>query len=310
MLNFSQGLKLLGCIVVLESFLFTAQTISIEKPACFNINFDTIMQNAYLNDYRPNEYANMVFKQLYDNYIVNDFQYSEQPRIPKIIHQMWFSGAVPEKYWTWQQTWKKNHPDWQYILWTKEMIEQLDMINKDKFMAARNIATKADIARYEVLYKFGGLYVDLDMECIKPMDVFHHCCDFYASCYHHGQIIEICAFAARPGHPLLKTVLQKLRRSNPAVTSMAAIMNNTGNFMFTPLFLEYVKKANDRCVIFPAPYLLPLPYTFRFKEANINHPGVQKWLKPESYAIHYWGASWSPMSFKKSVDDFLSNSFE
>lgn len=306
MLNRSIIKVLISYTIIID--LITCNIIAnFQKPACFNIDFDTLMLSAYPNDYKPLDPTNKVFKKLYNKYIVDDFQYSQEPRIPKIIHQMWFSGQVPEKYVAWQETWKKNHPDWQYILWTKEKIEALDMINKDKFMSAKNIATKADIARYEVLYKFGGLYVDLDMECIYPMTIFHHCCDLYASCYHHGQVIEICAIGSKPGNSILKAVLEKLRLSNPGVTAMMSIMFNTGPQAFTKWFLQNIDKCNDRCVIFPASYLLPLPYTERFKEANINHPGVQKWIKPESYCIHYWGASWSPMAFKKNDNQIIEN---
>ena len=39
-------------------------------------------------------------------------------RIPKIIHQIWLGGALPQKYYAMQKTWQEHHPDWEYRLWT------------------------------------------------------------------------------------------------------------------------------------------------------------------------------------------------
>ena len=82
----------------------------------------------------------------------------------------------------WQQSWIKYHPGWQYILWTDEEIEKLNLVNKPLYRACKSYGAKSDIARYEILYRYGGLYVDCDFECLQPFDIFHHSCEFYASC--------------------------------------------------------------------------------------------------------------------------------
>ena len=133
------------------------------------------------------------FKALYDEFIVNHFEFCLEPRIPKIIHQIWLGSKLPEQYYIWQQTWIKNHPDWQYILWTDAEIEKLNLVNKRLYNACKSYGAKSDIARYEILYRYGGLYVDCDFECLQPFDIFHHGCDFYASCDNseNGAIIRI-----------------------------------------------------------------------------------------------------------------------
>ena len=257
------------------------------------------MESAFPNHYFKckNDPRILTFKALYDNFIVNNYEYSNIPRIPKIIHQMWFSGPVPEKYHTWQQTWIRNHPDWQYILWTREDIEKFGMINKAQFDAAKNIATKADIARYEVLYRLGGLYVDIDMECLRPFDIFHHCCDFYASAYNiiEGPVIdiEICILASRPGHPLIKAAIEQLSHIDTSTNQFLSVLKNTGPFFFTDLFFNTIQKCNDRVVILPTTYLLPFPSCERFAGATSTHNEVKRWIKPESFAIHYWHSSWN-----------------
>lgn len=89
--------------------------------------------------------------------------------IPKIIHQIWIGDAqIPAQYLQYIDSWKKHHPDWEYRLWTDENMIQLQ--NQSFYDATSNVRQKADIARYELLYQFGGVYVDVDMECFKNIE--------------------------------------------------------------------------------------------------------------------------------------------
>jgi mannosyltransferase OCH1-like enzyme len=240
-----------------------------------------------------------IMEQLYDNYIVHNFQYDQEARIPKIIHQTWFGGEVPEKYHALQESWKKNHPDWQYILWTKEKIDEFGLIHKEIFDEATNYATKSDIARIEILYRMGGLYADMDTECLKPMDIFHHCCDFY-SC---GPIvgskgiyvpIEMCLFGSRPGHPILKKMIEGLKTADPKATGRK-IMNESGPVFFgKKIFEALTKQPLDRVVIFPTSYFLTLPHDVGYPDPNLykDKSKIVKWIREETYVVHYWHTNW------------------
>merc|ERR1711920_935191 len=72
--------------------------------------------------------------------------------IPKIIHQIWLGGKpIPNAFHEWIQSWRKLNPDWQYILWTEETIDQLSMANVRAFDDAKDFGAKSDILRYEIL---------------------------------------------------------------------------------------------------------------------------------------------------------------
>ena len=107
--------------------------------------------------------------------------------IPKIIHNIWIQGynELPEKN-------KKNHieikklnPDWDFIIWDNTMILHLlkkypKLLhlykNPDKLSGViHSRATQSDIARCVILKEYGGLYYDLDFECISSLnDLFHN----------------------------------------------------------------------------------------------------------------------------------------
>lgn len=270
------------------------------KPKYFDRSFRTIyLQSSPNSTWKDHQYVHL-FAKLYDQHILKNFNCSEKERIPKIIHQTWFSGEVPKSFFHWKESWKREHPDWEYILWTKEKIEALDMINKDLFFKAKNIATKADIARYEILYQYGGLYADMDTECLKPFDLFHHCCDFYVGYYDYAPCMDISIMGSRPRHPLLKAAVYNLRYSDVDGNDITSVINNTGPMFFLKSFLQTIHECNDRVVVFPPAFFFPFPISERFSGAKASHPIVNRFLQDYSYSIHYWGNTWVKDSETKS----------
>ncbi|KAI9208643.1 nucleotide-diphospho-sugar transferase [Polychytrium aggregatum] len=94
--------------------------------------------------------------------------------IPKIIHQSWKTEALPKKFVQWSDSWKQHHPTWTYILWTDDMnrkfIETSFPWFLDTYDALPKNINRADASRYFYMYKYGGVYADLDMECLRAMD--------------------------------------------------------------------------------------------------------------------------------------------
>ena len=90
--------------------------------------------------------------------------------IPKIIHQLWI-GHKPAPI-NLMNTWKEKHPDFEYIYWNEEEFVKRDFKFKcqDKIDEIEEINGKADIMRWEILYKFGGVFLDADSICIEPFD--------------------------------------------------------------------------------------------------------------------------------------------
>lgn len=83
---------------------------------------------------------------------------------PKIIHQLWIGPNPVPMDWinTWAIDYVKANPEWEHRLWNDKMLNDLHMYNKDLFLKEKTYNGKSDIARYEILYKFGGIYIDAD----------------------------------------------------------------------------------------------------------------------------------------------------
>lgn len=95
-------------------------------------------------------------------------------RIPKIIHQTAPDDMAkwPEIWYKCQESWKRNYPDYEYRMWTDA---DLDNFMKEKYpeywpmyQSYPRKIQKIDAARYFILYEYGGIYADMDFECVRP----------------------------------------------------------------------------------------------------------------------------------------------
>ena len=86
--------------------------------------------------------------------------------IPRIIHQIWL-GDQNERPDHMIQTWIDKNPTWTHMLWTEDNLPPL--VNGDIFRGARCYPGKADVLRYEILYRHGGFFIDADSVCINPL---------------------------------------------------------------------------------------------------------------------------------------------
>lgn len=62
---------------------------------------------------------------------------------------------------------------WTHRLWTDADVDSICLRNQHAYSAAPNYGQKSDILRYELLERHGGVYVDVDMECVRPLDDLH-----------------------------------------------------------------------------------------------------------------------------------------
>lgn len=206
-------------------------------------------------------------------------------RIPKKIHQIWLGSPVPERYARLQKTFRDNHPDWEYIVWTDADIEKLNLENATAYNASTNYGEKSDIARYEILYRFGGLYADFDVECLHSFDELHHLCDFYAglSPLSDTVLLENCIIGCAPGHPIMKHCITSLVKQESS-GYLVDITKGTGPGHLTKSFFATIGDAQQAHLISVA-----LPSLFFFSPDLFS--GRQIKYMP-FLAIHYWEGSW------------------
>lgn len=237
--------------------------------------------------------------QLYERNFIEKLNIKHETMIPKIIHQIWVGGPLPDKYEKFISTWKEKHPNWQYKLWLDKDIDELRLINRKIYDESTNFAQKADIARYEILYRFGGIYVDLDFECLKPFDLLNNILDFYAGIeFCHKLRINNAIIAAAKKHPIILDCIKCLEENfysvkvnndlSPKNAYIEHIVEQTGPAYLTKIVKKHWGDPAYKIVIFPNTFFFP------FNSREQKNSDTSKYIMPETFAVHHWFMSWVP----------------
>ena len=120
--------------------------------------------------------------------------------IPKIIHYCWFGqGEIPDLAMRCIESWHKHMPDYEYKLWNEDNFDVNSVPYTKEAYEARKYAFVTDYVRLWALYTEGGIYMDTDVEILKPLDDLLHLSAFtgYEGSKTHPPVTGLMASEAR-----------------------------------------------------------------------------------------------------------------
>lgn len=209
--------------------------------------------------------------------------------IPKIIHACWLGQAkMPEEQVKYIEGWKKLNPDYDVRIWTDETFSKYydnsefvkDCIKKKKY------GFLSDFFRFVVLYEFGGIYVDTDVEMFKCFDPFLNCKMFIGFIY--DSLIGTATFGTEAKNPLMLEWLNKLE-NDYLEKGEFTISNNWITKYFLDNFDDFKlngKRQSLKCGI----EVFPKDYFERYKISNKSNGG---------YSEHHCYGSWNDEKLPK-----------
>lgn len=209
--------------------------------------------------------------------------------IPRIIHQVWNDHRVPTEFDAFRASWIRENVGWDYQLWTFDDGAQLIARHYPRLMGAfcslPKVVQKADLLRYVILHRYGGVYADMDAECVRPFDHLIDGADFVAG-FEQKDYPSVCnaILCSLPGHPALAAILRWLEgcvdRTTIDANDVSHVFATTGSVAITPLILA---NATDRTRIYPPSVFYP--FSWAEKEKCGEH-------FPLAWAKHYWVSGW------------------
>ena len=213
--------------------------------------------------------------------------------IPKIIHYCWFGGnEKPKLVSDCIESWKKYCPNFEIIEWNESNFDYSSCRYAAEAYEARKWAFVSDYARLCVLNRFGGLYLDTDMEMLKPVDELLESCNGILS-FEAKDFVCLGVIGANKSSPLLQEFIDEYEQIgflNPDGTYQ--MVTNVRRFR-KYLTREGLKNNGKKqtvagFTIFPQKYFFPNTFGMLF-----NKP-------PRSaYTLDHANASWKD----KSVPD-------
>ena len=221
--------------------------------------------------------------------------------IPKIIHYCWFGGnPLPESAKKCIASWRKYLPDYEIKEWNESNFDVNIIPYTAEAYKAKKYAFVSDYARFWILYKYGGLYFDTDVEVIKNMDdiiakgPFMGCeCEAQAGATPAQLgVAPGLGLGVNPGLGLYGEILDSYK--------ISSFIAENGDFNFktivertTEILCKYGLKNTSEIQtvagvnIYPKEYFCPKDYV----SGKLD-------VTPQSYCIHWYGASWVPKNRK------------
>ena len=195
-------------------------------------------------------------------------------RIPRVIHRVWVGGAeMPAAEVHFGRTFADAHPRWKMRLWGDGDLPSLGIGDAER-SRARSPAELSDVVRFEVLSRFGGVYVDTDFECRRNLEELLVGVRAFAALELPGRVAT-GVLGGVPGHPAF---VRAARLARQTIGLGAHSADATGPYLMT-----LIAEQEPDVTIFGAelfyPYLWDEP-----ERANDEFP--------EAYAVHHWSMSW------------------
>jgi mannosyltransferase OCH1-like enzyme len=190
-----------------------------------------------------------------------------EPRIPHVFHQIWLGPEPPPReFGSFRDSWRKHHPGWELRLWGEDDLPG-DLRNAAIYERERQPVERADILRLELLWKFGGVYLDIDMECLRPIDALVDGLDFFGTEIKPGRVTNTVIGAA-PLHPILDLALSELRLHGTGARFDKALSG--------PLFFDRIVRRFPGITTFSPELFYPMTPAQR-KDAFAVHHAARLW---------------------------------
>ena len=178
--------------------------------------------------------------------------------IPKLIHHVW-PGQDPfrAEFHRFRRSFLDQHPDWSLRFWRDDLGPQASAGVRAVLADPRYSAViKSDVVRYEVLRLYGGVYVDTDVECLRPFD------DLLEDAFFCGRESQdvLCpsVLGCVPGHPLAALLARKAVARLGAVDPAEA--NARPHQITGPSLLTELARGREDVHIHPEAYFYPIPW--------------------------------------------------
>jgi inositol phosphorylceramide mannosyltransferase catalytic subunit len=230
--------------------------------------------------------------------------------IPRIIHQTWKSHDLPLPLARFAARWRALHPEYEYRLWTDADNDALVRQEFPQYYSlyrsfSREIY-RADLARCLYLWRFGGVYIDLDVEPLRPLDEFlasYGDCVLGAEPVAHaqkrrGKATMACnaILASVPDHPFWRRMLEEMARRAAVGGEPVGV---TGPIALDAVHERYGAElhvaVSEPDAFFPLPDLdaqsLPIGERARKHYQRMRELSL---YPSASFGVHHWAHTWIP----------------
>lgn len=218
--------------------------------------------------------------------------------IPKIIHYCWLSNdPIPASFNRCIKSWEENLHGYQFILWNFDKFDKESSLWVKEAFDNKKYAFAADYIRLYALYHYGGIYLDMDVEVIKPFDDLLDLRTMICFENSNDKRLEVAAFGVEKHSAWIKTCLDHYKDKHFVLTDQSF------DIKVLPLVIRDELKQNNYQLIsvnnikdalkseYTEKNIPVFPYFF-FSPKSYSNGHIDK--NEKTYSIHHFNGSWKP----------------
>ncbi len=218
--------------------------------------------------------------------------------INKVIHYCWFGGnPLDSTGIKCLESWKKFFPEYEIVQWNENNFDVTSIDFMAQAYKDKKWAFVSDVARLLVVYEYGGLYFDTDVEVIRSYeDILNDNSEAFFGLECDGCINSGLGFGAIKGHPFLKRLIEEYEKLDytqytDRISDVACPIITTNLLMKEGFTKENRKQNIAGITIYPSAYFDPIDYrTGKMKQTKLTH------------SIHWYNASWQDKNTRKDQE--------
>lgn len=198
--NSVETLKTEKNFVILITVSLAYQKSICEQLLTLGLPQNTECYSLPLMTYSFHEPDNSCVKEYFDNH--------KSPKIKPIIHSFWFSGEEkPDLYKKCMESWYRYCPDFEVIEWNQKNYDVTKNLYMREAFEHRKWAFVSDYARLDILYQYGGIYLDMDVELVASLTPLLYADSFF--CRQEDGFLELgSGFGVSAGDTLIEEMLK------------------------------------------------------------------------------------------------------
>ena len=219
----------------------------------------------------------------------------EEEYIPRVIHYCWFGKRdLPDEYKRYMESWQKFCPDYQIMRWDESNYDYEKTLYTKQAYEAGRYAFVSDYARLDVVYTYGGIYLDTDVEVIKNIDILLKNKMFCG--FEQGNLVNTgVGFGACKGFEHLKRMRDFYHELS--FCDKSGNLNLTACTKYQTNYLENLGlQRNGRLQVLEGIRVYP-----RTVLAPLDFYGIQNHYSEFTHTVHHYAATW----FQRSREDLI-----
>lgn len=211
---------------------------------------------------------------------------SEEPMIPKVIHYCWFGkGVMPDELKRYMESWRRFCPDYRIMEWNEDNYDIEKHVYTRQAYHRKKWGFVPDIARLEILYNNGGIYLDTDVELVQSLDQLLYQPGF-VGVEKWGVINVGGGCGVVPHHPMIRKLLDYRLKFPFEWADGSLNLESSGSYESEPFLDRGFRPDNttqivDGMTVYTSDFFHPFDYVSR-----------ELCITENTFGIHHFTGSW------------------